>query len=437
MNARGNVFYGVALWASCALGAASGLQAQVPAPRQSRPIALVGATIHPISSAAIEGGTLVFANGVITALGRNVQIPANAERIDVSGMHVYPGLVDAYSSMGLYEIGSVDMTVDTNEFGDINPSVRAEVAVNPESRHIGTSRSNGVLVSVTTPSGGLVAGLSAAMMLDGWTWEQMTLKAPAGLIVEWPGAGNEDTYSERIRQLRQVFANARAYQAARTASQNGTGPYHPSDSRWEAMIPVLDKQVPVVVGANEIRQIQDAIKWAEEEGVRLVLRGASDAGYIAEHLASKQIPVVLTEVIAGPERDWEPYDAAYSLPARLHRAGVKFAIAGSSSAPYENRLPYEAGAAVAFGLPEEEALKAVTLNAAEFLGIADRVGSLEVGKDATLLITTGSPIEYASTVERAFIQGRDIDLQDIHRQFFAKYMEKIAQTRANRPMIPE
>jgi imidazolonepropionase-like amidohydrolase len=203
------------------------------------------------------------------------------------------------------------------------------------------------------------------------------------------------------------------------------------------MLPVLDGEVPVVVGANDIRQIQDAVRWAEEEGVRMVLRGATDAGYIADQLASKQIPVVLTEVIGAPDRDWEPYDASYSLPARLHRAGVKFAIAGSSSAPYENRLPYEAGAAIAFGLPEEEALRSVTLHPAQFLGIEDRVGSLEVGKDATLLITTGSPLEYASTVERAFIQGRDIDLQDIHRQFFAKYMEKIEQLRARRPIIPD
>jgi imidazolonepropionase-like amidohydrolase len=257
-------------------------------------------------------------------------------------------------------------------------------------------------------------------------------------VVEWPDAGDEDEYEERIRQLREAFASAKAYKAARAAAEAGTGPYQPSDSRWEAMIPVLEGRVPVVVGADDIRQIQDAITWSEDEGVRLVVRGARDAGYIADHLASKQIPVLLTEVIAGPERDWEPYDAAYSLPARLHRAGVKFAIAGSSSAPYENRLPYEAGTAVAFGLPEEEALKAVTLNAAEFLGIADRVGSLEAGKDATLLITTGSPLEYASTVERAFIQGRDIDLNDIHRQFFTKYMEKIRQTRSTtRPLIPE
>jgi imidazolonepropionase-like amidohydrolase len=422
----------------CVVLAASGdLKGQVPAPQQSRPIALVGATIHPVSSAPIQGGTIVFDNGVITAIGRDVQIPAGAERVDATGQHIYPGLIDAFSSMGLYEIGSVDMTVDTNEFGEINPSVRAEVAVNPESRHIGTARSNGVLVSVTTPSGGLVAGLSAALMLDGWTWEQMTLRAPAGLIVEWPGTGNDSTYARRVGELREVFASAKAYKAARAAAESGTGPFHPSDSRWEAMLPVLDGDVPVVVGANDIRQIQDAVRWAEEEGVQMVLRGATDAGYIADQLASKQIPVVLTEVIGAPDRDWEPYDASYSLPARLHRAGVKFAIAGSSSAPYENRLPYEAGAAIAFGLPEEEALRSVTLHPAQFLGIEDRVGSLEVGKDATLLITTGSPLEYASTVERAFIQGRDIDLQDIHRQFFAKYMEKIEQLRARRPIIPD
>jgi imidazolonepropionase-like amidohydrolase len=427
----------VGLLAGAALAAAAtSTEAQVPAPRQSRPIALVGATIHPVSSPVIEGGTIVFDNGVITAIGRDVQIPANAERIDATGQHVYPGLVDAYSQMGLYEIGAVEMTLDTDEFGEINPSVRAEIAVNPESRHIGTSRSNGVLVSVTTPSGGLVAGLSAAMMLDGWTWEDMTLRAPAGLVVEWPGTGNDSTYAVRLSQLRDVFASAKAYKAARAAAANGTGPFHPSDSRWEAMAPVLDGQVPVVVAATDIRQIQDAVKWAEEEGVRMVLRGGTDAGYVADHLASKQIPVLLTEVIGSPERDWEAYDAVYSLPARLHRAGVKFAIAGSSSAPYENRLPYEAGAAIAFGLPEEAALRAVTLSPAEFLGIQDRVGSLEVGKDATLLITTGSPLEYASTVERAFIQGRDIDLQDVHRQFFAKYMEKIEQMRARRPIIP-
>lgn len=409
----------------------------VPAPVQSRPVALVGGTIHPVSGPSIEGGTIVFDGGVITAVGLDVQIPANAERIDVTGRHIYPGLIDAYSSMGLSEISAVDVTVDTNELGDVNPNVRAEVAVNPESRHIGTTRSNGVLVTVTTPSGGLVSGQSAAMMLDGWTWEQMTLQAPAGLTVNWPSPGDEDRYDEQIKQLRDVFARARAYRTAVGAALADDGPMPLTDSRWEAMLPVLDGRIPVVVGADDIRQMQDAIAWAEEEGLRIVLRGGADAWYIADHLARKQIPLLLTSVISGPERDWEPYDAAYAQPARLHAAGVRFAITGSSSAPYANRLPYEAGAAAAFGLPMDEAIRAVTLYPAQFLGIDDRVGSLEPGKDATLLITTGNPLEYSSSVEQAFIQGRDIDLMDIHRQFFEKYMEKVRQMQLlGRPLIP-
>lgn len=413
------------------LALAAPVEAQVPAPPQSGPIALTGGTIHPVSGPAIEGGTIVFDGGVITAVGRDVAIPAGTRRIDIAGLHVYPGLIDAYSAMGLYEIGAVDVTVDMRELGRVNPNVRAEVAVNPESRHIGTARSNGVLVTVTTPSGGLVSGLSAAMMLDGWTWEQMTIRAPLALNIDWPNPSNERRYEEQIKELREVFASARAYHRAQLAAERGEAEPHPTDSRWEAMVPALEGDIPVVVSAGELRQLQDAIQWAEEEGVRLVLRGGGDAAYVADHLARAQIPVLLTSVMDAPNRSWEPYDGAYGLPARLHEAGVPFAITGGSSAPYTNRLPYEAGVAVAFGLPEDEAIKAVTLYPARFLGVEDRVGSLEPGKDATLLVTTGNPLEYATTIERAFIQGRDIDLMDIHRQFFEKYMEKVRQTRAS------
>jgi imidazolonepropionase-like amidohydrolase len=421
---------------------ASALEAQVPAPMQSGPIALTGGTIHPVSSAPIEGGTIVFENGVITAVGANVQIPSGAQTIDVSGLHVYPGLIDGFSAMGLYEIGAVDMTVDLNELGRINPNVRVEVAVNPESRHIGTTRSNGVLVTVTTPSGGLISGMSAALQLDGWTYEQMTIRAPAALNVNWPsvssggwggGSSDEGDYEDEIRELREVFAKARAYRTAVRAAENGNGSPPATDARWEAMIPVLDGEIPVVVSAGDIRQMQDAIEWADEEDVRLVLRGGSDARYIADHLAERQVPVLLTSVMNAPGRSWEPYDGAYGLPAELHQAGVRFAITGGSSAPYANRLPYEAGSSVAFGLPADEALKAVTLYPAEFLGIDDRVGSLEEGKDATLLITTGHPLDYPTTIEQAFIQGRDIDLMDFHRQMFEKYMEKVRQFQGSGP----
>jgi imidazolonepropionase-like amidohydrolase len=292
--------------------------------------------------------------------------------------------------------------------------------VNPESRHIGTTRSNGVLVAVSAPSGGLVSGQSAAMMLDGWTYEQMTLRSQVALIVNWPNPANQNQYEGSIRELRGYFEEARAYRTRVQGAQEAV----PVDARLAAMIPVLEGDVPVMVNANELRQLQDAMTWAEEEGVRLILLGGADAGYVAEHLAQKQIPVLLTSVIGAPGRSWEAYDASYSLPARLHEAGVVFGITGGSSAPYANRLPYEAGSAIAYGLPEDEAVRSVTLNPARILGIDDRVGSLEVGKDATLLITTGNPLEYLARIEQAYVQGRAIDMMDAHLEFYEKYAEK-------------
>jgi len=412
------VAFAVLLWTGA-------LEAQVPAPPQERPVALTGGTIHTMAQGVIENGTIVFENGVITAVGSNVQIPAGAERVDITGRHVYPGLIDAFSTMGLTEIGGITQAIDLNEMGTINPNVRAEVAVNPESRHIGVARSAGVLITLTSPAGGLISGLGAALMLDGWTWEEMTLKSGAALIVNWPSPANESQYARQLGELRDAFAAARAYQLAKRAAQQEQGLAHDTDYRWEAMIPVLEGEVPVVVSADGVTQIQDAITWAAEEGVRLVIRGGRDAGYLADHLAQRRIPVVLTSVVAAPGRPWEPYDQAYGLPARLHAAGVPFAIAGGAGAANANRLPFEAGAAIAFGLPEEEAVKAVTLYPARFLGIDDRVGSLEPGKEATLLITTGNPLEYATEVEQAFIQGRKLDMADQHRQFFQKYMERV------------
>jgi imidazolonepropionase-like amidohydrolase len=396
--------------------------AQVPAPPQSGPIALTGATIHTVAHGVIENGTIVFDGGKIIAVGTDVTIPANATRVDATGKHVYPGLIDAYSAMGIEEIGAVDVTSDTDELGDFNLNVRAEVAVNPESRHIGTARSNGVLVTLTTPEGGLVPGMSAAMMLDGWTWETMTLQGGAALNISWPNPGDEE-YAEELRTLRDHFANARAYRDARAA---GT---YDSDSRWEAMIPVVNGDIPVIVEANSVAQIQDAIAWAEEEQLDLILRGGQEALYVADHLAAKQIPVLLTNTMDAPNHTWEGYDNNYALAAKLHERGVRFAIVGDASAPYTHRLPYEAGVAVAFGLPADEALRAVTIYPAQFLGIDDRVGSLEAGKDATLFITTGNPLDFFTTVEQAYVQGRKIDMMDIHKQLFEKYMQKVGQLR--------
>ena len=414
--------------------------AQVPAPPQATPIALTGATIHTVTNGVIENGTIVFANGVITAIGgSDVAVPAGAQRVDATGKHIYPGLIDGHSAMGLAEIGAVDVTNDTDELGDFTPNVRAELAFHPESRHIGTARSNGVLVTLSTPEGGLVSGLSAAMMLDGWTWETMTVKSGAALNVSWPdpdgddgngwGGGDDDddeeeepSYEEQIRELRNFFARARAYRDAQAA---GTG--YDTDARFAAMVPALNGEVPVIVDANSVQQIQDAIAWAEAEDVRIIVRGGEDALYVADHLAARQIPVLLTTVMDGPNRDWEPIDGNYALPAKLHERGVRFAITGGSSAPYTHRLPWEAGVAVAYGLPADEALRAVTIYPATFLGIDDRVGSLETGKDATLLITTGNPLDFMANIEQAYVQGREIDMMDAFKELFEKYSEKLRQ----------
>jgi imidazolonepropionase-like amidohydrolase len=405
-------------------------EAQVPAPQQRGPIAVVGGTIHPISGPAIPNGILVFEGGVITAIGSGagVEIPANAQRIDASGHHLYPGLIDGWSAMGLTEIGGIDVATDLNELGDLNPNVRAAVAFHAESRHIGTTRSNGILTTLSTPSGGLIAGKSSAMMLDGWTWDAMTIKAEAALIVSWPGTQNLQNYSAALRTLRGMFADARAHLAARDAAHAaGQGSTFATDSRLESMESVLSGEIPVAVQANTTQQMADAISWAEDEDIRLLLVGARDAGYMIDRLAEAQVPVLLSTVMDRPGRDHEPVDHFRTLPGRLHAAGIPFAIVGGASAPYANRLPYEAGSAITAGLPEMEALKALTLYPAQFFGIEDRVGSLEVGKDATFLITTGNPLDFIHTIERAFLQGRDIDLMDTHRQFYERYAEKLRQ----------
>ncbi|MBK8247845.1 MAG: amidohydrolase family protein [Gemmatimonadetes bacterium] len=418
-------------------------QERMTVPPQDKPVVLRGATIHTVTRGTITNGTIVFDRGRISAIGGpEVAVPNGAKVVDVSGKHIYPGLVDAYSTVGITEIGAVDVSNDIREIGDFNPNVRAEVAVNAESRHIGTTRSAGVLVAFSTPDGGVISGLSSALNLEGWTWEEMSMKGAAALNVRWPdpmaqprrgfgggGPGGRGaagpppkTYAEQVQQIKDWFGEARAYRDAVKSGQDVR-----TDSRYAAMIPALDGTIPVVVAADGAAQINDAITWGKAEGVKLVIRGGRDAVFVADRLKAENVPVILTSTMAAPEREYEGYDNAYATPAKLHAAGVKFAIAGGSGGLYSNRLPWDAGVAVAFGLPEEEALKSVTINAATFLGVADKVGSLEVGKEATVLITTGTPLDMTSNILQSYIQGREINMMDIHKLFFQKYMEKIKQ----------
>jgi imidazolonepropionase-like amidohydrolase len=410
---------------------------QIPAPAQSGPIAIVGATIHPVSGPDVAGGTILFDKGKIVALGTAVQVPPGAQVIDGRGRHVYPGLISADTYLGLTEIGAIRASNDHTETGRINPNVRAETAVNPESELIPVTRSNGILLVVVAPRGPLVAGMSAVMRMDGWTWEEMTLKAPAALNVFWPSMiirrglsvspGEEEQRAARDRQLEELkcaFRDARAYRQAKLASGQAGVSRHDSDRRWEAMVPVLEGKVPVVVWANEVQQIQAAVAWAEAESLRVIIGGGHDSWRVAGLLREKRIPVIVGGTHRLPDRRYEAFDTPFTLPAKLDAAGVQFAIMCPDEAPHARNLPYEAATAAAYGLPKDAALKAVTLNPAQMFGIADRVGSLEVGKDATLIVTTGDPLEIRTQVEEAFIEGRRIDLSNKQTELYRKYRVK-------------
>ena len=411
---------------------------EVPGPEQKQPVALVGGTVHPVSGEPIARGTVLFEKGKITAVGAEVKVPADAIVVDVKGLHVYPGLIEPFSNLGLIEIGSIRATVDDQEIGKINPEVRAEKAINPDSERFPVTRANGVALAAVLPSGGLISGLGAVVRLDGWTWDQMTVKAPLCLLVNWPdmsppGRGlDKEAREKRARQLKedlaaleQAFKDARAYKQARAAAGAKGVPAHDLDVRWEALLPVLSGEVPVWVTAERRMEIEAAVDWAQREGLKMVLAGGAEAAECAGLLKANNIPVIAAPVLSLPLRRDSDYDEPFTLPDKLFRAGVEFCIGGRASMNgNERNLPYNAAMAAAFGLPKEEALKAITLYAAKILGIADRAGSLEAGKEATIMVTDGDPLEVTTQVEKLYIQGRPVDLDTRQKALYRKYREK-------------
>lgn len=410
---------------------------QIPAKAQDHPIAITGATIHPVSGPIIQRGTILFDKGKIVALGTNVTLPEKTEVIDAGGKHVYPGLISPDTYIGLVEIEAVRATRDNVETGTINPNIRAEVAVNPESEQIPVARANGITTMISAPSGALIAGTSAMLMLDGWTWEEMTLKAPLAMNVYWPRVNisrewwvrqsEEEQKKEReahVKELANAFRDARSYMTAKNAETEKGVPYHNTDMRWEAMIPVLEGKIPVVVWADEIQQIEAAVAWADQEKIRIIIGGGHDAWRLTDLLKHNGIAVLAGAIHRLPDRRFEEYDEPLMLPLKLYQAGIPFAIITQGESAHERNLPYQAATAAAYGLPKEEALKAITLSPAQIFGVADRVGSLDVGKDATLIVTTGDPLEIESAVTLEFIQGKRIDLSSRHTKLYEKYQEK-------------
>jgi imidazolonepropionase-like amidohydrolase len=424
------------LTVSCLFPVAAWAGKQIPGAAQEGPIALQHATIFPISQPQLQNATIVFDGGKIVAVGpdRDVVLPPNARTFDLTGKSVFPGLFESHSQMGLIEIGQVRATDDRRETGALNPNVKAQVAVNPDSEVIPVTRSNGVLLALSAPDGGLVSGRSAVLQLDGWTYEDLTLKAEVAMQIEWPSfrpprRGDaearkkaKEEQQKALQDLHDLFTNAKTYAAAKRNS-SGDQSY---DARLEAMIPVVEGQLPIMVRADDLAQIESAVGFASQQGVRLILLGGYDAPMCAELLQRHQVPVIVSAVYRLPRRAHDPYDHAYTLPKRLLDANIPFCISGTDRSETWNArlLPYHAGTAVAYGLPREEALKAITLYPAQILGVADRVGSLEAGKDATLIVTDGDPLETTTEIEMAFVQGRAVDLSNRQTRLFEKYREK-------------
>jgi imidazolonepropionase-like amidohydrolase len=400
-------------------------------------VALVGGTLHPVSGPDVANGTIILRDGKIAAMGAGIEVPAGAKVVDVKGRHVYPSLFPPLTELGLTEISSVRATVDTTELGEINPQARADFAMNFDSELLPVARSAGILVAGVTPIGGIVSGSLAAMKLDGWTREDATLRAPAAIVVRWPDLAidrspaarisvrlQEKRRDEALEKLKNVFAEARAYARAKAAEGKAGIPRHDQDPKLEALLPALEGQLPVIVVAQRVAQLRGALAWAREEKLNLVLAGARDGWRVADEIAKANVPVIVEQPIELPTRPDEPYDANFASAGVMAKAGVRLAFTDGSNASNTRNLPHQAAAAVAFGFPREKAVAAMTLEPARILGVADRIGSLEPGKDATVIVTDGDILDLRTHVLAAWLDGRALDLTDKQKLLYERYRNR-------------
>jgi imidazolonepropionase-like amidohydrolase len=408
-----------------------------PAPKQSKPIAITGATVHIGNGQVLTNATVVMVDGKITAVGNNVTIPAGAETINAEGKHVYPGLILSSSNLGLVEIGSVRASSDVREIGDMNPDIRSITAYNVDSKIINTLRSNGVLLANVVPEGGLVSGTSSVVQLDAWTNKEAAYKTDQGIHVNMPslmalpgrrfgGFGGPNAQQqtdpvkeglERIEKLKTFFQQAKAYNAETTHDQ--------TNLKFEAVKGLFDKSEKLYVHANTVKQMLVALDFVKEFGFDMVIVGGSDSWQIADLLKQNNVSVILSQMHSLPTAEDDDVDQPYKTPAMLQKAGVTFAINDEDEQNRGRNLMFNAGTAATYGLTKEQALQAITLNAAKCLGIDKQTGSIEVGKDANIIISDGDILDMrTSLVTDAFIQGRKIDLNDKQKQLNDRYLKR-------------
>lgn len=393
---------------------------------QKAAVAIVGAEIHTVSGETIPDGYLLFDRGRIAGIGAGRREAPTV--VEARGKRLYPGFVCVNTQLGLTEIGAVRATRDMSEVGGATPEVRACVALNPDSTLIPVARSNGVLVAGVFPTGGPIAGRLSAVRLEGWTWEEMTIRAEAGIVVNWPLTRpvrawwmekSEDEQRKEIDRnlglLRDAFDLAASWRAARAAD-----PSTPTDLRWEAMDPAL----PLFIHAQDYDQIVSAVTFAADRGWKCVIVGGRDAPLCADLLRRHDVAVVLQGTIALPKREDSDYDEPYRLPSLLEASGLRWCLTSGEEAAHERNLPYSAAMAAAFGLDRAAAIRSITLDAARILGVDRDYGSLEAGKSATMILTDGDPLEVATRVERAWIDGMEIDLSNKQTALAEKYRRK-------------
>ncbi len=405
----------------------------IPGNEQSQPILLRGGDLYTVTQGVLTGTDLLFENGRITRIEQNLQPPVGARVIDVTGKNVYPGLIAATSRIGLTEIGEVRATNDYQEVGARNSEVKAYVAYNPDSEIIPTVRSNGITTANVVPSGNLIMGRSSLFNLDGWTVEDAAEKLIVGLHINWPRARlvrawwMEESEEEQRRKMKEgrkkldyIFTRARTYADAKEADQTTE-----VDLRWEAMLPVFSGELPVFIHADDLRQIQEAVAFARKHNFKMVLVGGLDAWKAPDLLRDNDIPVVIATLHRMPGREDDGYELAFKLPRLLHDAGVDFCISMGFASWGARNLPFQVAQAVAFGLPPEVAVRSVTLSPAEILGVDSVLGSLEVGKKATLVVSDGDLFDHLThRVQLEFIEGREVDLNNKHRELYEKYRAK-------------
>lgn len=406
---------------------------------QNKSTLLIGGTAHLGTDSVIQNAVIGIKNGKIV-LVTNTNATYNksdySELINTTGKHIYPGIIAPNSTLGLTEIEAVRATNDSREVGSVLPNVRSLIAYNADSKVVPTVRSNGVLMAQVTPRGGLVSGTSSVLMLDGWNWEDAVYKVDDGIHINWPRMQtrkflDEDNtelgpfeknkeYIKQVAELKKLVTDAKAYSEAGIQTEKNL--------RFEAMKGIFNGAQVGFIHVDNIKEIIEAVNFAKQNGLKkIALVGAKDSWMVTDFLRENNVAVMISRVHDLPQRAEEDVDLPYKLPYLLHKAGILFCLnnEGDMEAMGARNLPFMAGTAAAYGLTKEQALRAITLNTAKILGIDKTTGSIEVGKDATLFISTGDALDMrTNNVEKAFIKGTSIELNNDQRALYEKYKTK-------------